>query len=63
MPGRVSAWDLPAHVFTSVFFSIKESVFKAVFPTLRIALDWADCCVRVDWVIALSQHPSSTRIR
>jgi 4'-phosphopantetheinyl transferase EntD len=41
---------MPAHVFASVFFSIKESVFKSAFPTLRIALDWADCRVRVDWV-------------
>ncbi|MET4618739.1 enterobactin synthetase component D [Arthrobacter sp. 2762] len=40
---------LDEHLLTTLFFSVRESVFKCVFPTLRQAMDWPDCHVELDW--------------
>lgn len=48
---------VPEHLTATVFFSVRESVFKCVFPTLRQPMDWPDCHVELDWNAA---HFSAT---
>lgn len=36
-------------VVATGYFSIRESVFKCIFPHLRIRMDWHHCRVSVDW--------------
>jgi 4'-phosphopantetheinyl transferase EntD len=41
--------EVPMHVAATVFFSIRESVYKCIFPILHLQLDWKECSVLVDW--------------
>jgi enterobactin synthetase component D len=37
--------DMPLYISVSIYFSIRESFYKCLFPILRRPLDWQDCFV------------------